>query len=123
MIDAGQKRAEGFAVVDDAADRNAAEADAVIAAFAADQARAPGFAAAVVIGERDLQRGIDRFRTGVAEEHMLKTRGRQRGDAACELEGLGMTELERRQLFDELNKVLDEEYDKILALPPAKKKT
>ena len=37
MIDAGEQRAEEFAVVDDAADRNAAEADAVIAALAADQ--------------------------------------------------------------------------------------
>jgi hypothetical protein len=37
MVDAGQQRAEELAVVDDAADRNAAEADAVIAALAADQ--------------------------------------------------------------------------------------
>jgi hypothetical protein len=40
MIDAGQQRAEELAVVDHAADRNAAEADAVIAALAADQALA-----------------------------------------------------------------------------------
>ena len=40
MIDAGQQRAERLAVVDDAADRDAAEADAVIAALAADEARA-----------------------------------------------------------------------------------
>ena len=37
MIDAGQQRAEHLAVVDDAADGSAAEADAVIAALAADQ--------------------------------------------------------------------------------------
>ena len=46
MIDAGEQRAEELAVGDDAADRDAAEADAVIAALAADQARAPGLAAA-----------------------------------------------------------------------------
>ena len=45
MIDAGQQRAEEFAVVDDAADRNAAEADAVIAALAADQPGARALAA------------------------------------------------------------------------------
>ena len=45
VIDAGQQRAEELAVVDDAADRDAAEADAVIAALAADQARARAFAA------------------------------------------------------------------------------
>ena len=37
MVDAGQQRAEEFAVVDHAADGNAAEADAVIAALAPDQ--------------------------------------------------------------------------------------
>ena len=46
MIDAGEQRAELFAVVDDAADRNAAEADAVIAALAADQPHARGLARA-----------------------------------------------------------------------------
>ena len=40
MVDAGEKRSEEFPVIDDAADRNAAEADAVIAAFTADQAGA-----------------------------------------------------------------------------------
>ena len=39
MVDAGQQRAEDLAVADDAADGSAAEADAVIAALAADQAR------------------------------------------------------------------------------------
>ena len=45
MVDAGEQRPEEFAVVDDAADRDAAEADAVIAALASDQARARAFAA------------------------------------------------------------------------------
>ena len=40
VVDAGEQRAEEFAVGDDAADRNAAEADAVIAALAPDQAGA-----------------------------------------------------------------------------------
>src|SRR6185436_11895755 len=39
MIDSGEQRAEPFAVVGDAADRGAAEIDAVIAALAADQPR------------------------------------------------------------------------------------
>ena len=62
MVDPGQERAEEFAVVDDAADGNAAEADAVIAALTADQARARALAAHIVVGERDLERGIDRLR-------------------------------------------------------------
>jgi transcriptional antiterminator Rof (Rho-off) len=42
MIDTGEQRAEELAVVDDAADRDAAEADAMIAALASDQAGAGG---------------------------------------------------------------------------------
>ena len=45
MIDAGEQRAVHPAVIDDAADRSAAEADAVIAALAADQAGAGALAA------------------------------------------------------------------------------
>ena len=62
MIDAGEQRAELLAVVDDAADRDAAEADAVIAALASDQAHARGVAAHIMIGERDLERSVDSFR-------------------------------------------------------------
>ena len=46
VVDAGQQGAEELAVGDDAADRDAAEADAVIAALAADEARARALAAA-----------------------------------------------------------------------------
>ena len=58
VIDAGEQRAEELAVVDHAADRNAAEADAVIGALAPDQALARPVPAHVVIGERDLQRRV-----------------------------------------------------------------
>ena len=85
---------KNLAVVDDAADRNAAEADAVIAALAADQAGALALAADVVVGERDLQRGVDRLRTRIAEEHVVEIARRERGDAARELEGLWMARTE-----------------------------
>ena len=100
MVDAGEQRAEELAVVDDAADRDAAEADAVIAALAPDQARARALAAHVVIGERDLERGVDRLRAGIAEEHVVEIARRQRRDAARELERLGMGELEGRRVVE-----------------------
>ena len=100
MIDAGEQRAEEFAVVDDAADRDAAEADAVIAALAPDQARARAFAAHVVIGERDLERGVDRLRAGIGEEHMVERAGRHRRHPARQLEGLGVGELEGRRVVE-----------------------
>ena len=62
VIDAGEQRAELFAVGDHAADRDAAEIDAVIAALAADQAGAAALALHALIGERDLQRRLDRLR-------------------------------------------------------------
>ena len=72
VIHAGQQAAEDLAVGDDAADRDAAEADAVIAALAADQPRARALAASAVVGERDLQRGIDRLGAGVGEEDVVE---------------------------------------------------
>ena len=80
MVDAGQQRAEELAVVDDAADRDAAEADAVIAALAADQAGARPCAADVVIGQRDLERRVGRLRARVAEEDVVEVARREIGD-------------------------------------------
>ena len=78
-----------------------------IAALAPDQAHARGLAAHVVVGERDLQCGIDGFRAGIAEEHMVEPGGRQIGDAAGELEGLGNAELERRGVIQRLGLLAD----------------
>ena len=77
VVDAGQQRAEELAVVDDAADRDAAEADAVIAALAADEARALPLARHVPVGERDLERGVDRLGAGVAEEDVVEVARRE----------------------------------------------
>ena len=63
VVDAGQQRAEHLAVGDDAADRDAAEIDAMIAALAADQPCARALALHPLVGERDLQRGLDGFGT------------------------------------------------------------
>ena len=117
MIDAGEQRAELFAVGDHAADRRAAEADAVIAALAADEARARGVAADVMIGERDLERGIDRLRTGIAEEHVIEIAGRQRRDAAGEFESLGMAELEGRREVEFGRLFLDGLDDRVAVMP------
>src|SRR5664279_4930723 len=89
MIDAGEQRAELLAVGNDAADRDAAEADAVITTLAADQPHARGVAANVVEGERDLERGVDRLRSGIAEEYVIEIARRERRDAARQLERLG----------------------------------
>ena len=82
---------------DDAADRDAAEADAVIAALAADQPRArrPSPLRAV-IGERDLERGVDRLRAGVGEEHVVEAARQPSATRRVgELEGDRVAHLER----------------------------
>ena len=99
MIDAGQQRAEHLAVVDNAADRGAAKADAMIAALAADQPGAGALAVELVIRQRDLQRGVGGFRAGIAEEHMVEPIRREIGDPACQFERLRNAELERRRVI------------------------
>src|SRR5262249_4331268 len=100
MVDAGEQRTEEFAVIDHAADRDAAEADAVIAALAPDQTGARALAADIVIGERDLQRGVDRLRARIAEEHVIEFAGGKCGDTAREFERLRMGELEGGRVIE-----------------------
>ena len=113
MIDARHHRAEGFAVVGEAADRHAAEADAVIAALAADEARALALPLGDPIGQRDLQRGVGRFRTGIAEEHVVEIGRRERGDTAGQFEGARMAELEGRREIELGRLGLDRLHDRI----------
>jgi hypothetical protein len=107
MIDSGQQRAEELAVVGHAADRDAAEADAVVAALAADQPLARAVSAHVVIGEGDLQRGVARLRAGVGEEHVIEIGGRQRGDPRGELEHQRMAKVEGRAEIELARLTLD----------------
>ncbi len=117
MVGAGQQPAEELAVVDHAADRDAAEADAMIASLAPDQPRPGAVAAHVVIGERDLEGGIDRLRTRIAEEHMVEIGRRQRSQAAGELERLGMGELKRRRIIELGGLGLDRRDDRVAIVP------
>src|ERR1700752_1044418 len=82
VVDARQQCAIEFSVVDDAANRGAAEADAMIAARAADQAGAAALAADLMIGERDLQCGVRGLRAGIAEEHIFEAFWRELSDPA-----------------------------------------
>ena len=113
MIDARQHRAERLAVVGKPADRHAAEADAVIAALAADEARALALALRDPIGQRDLQRGVGGLRAGVAEEHVVEVARRQRRDPARQLEGARMAELEGRREVELGRLLLDRLDDRI----------
>src|SRR6185295_13227297 len=73
---------------------HAAEVDAVITALAADEAEALRFAARAVVGERDLERGIDRLGARVGEEHAREARRSDARQALGELERDRMAHLE-----------------------------
>jgi hypothetical protein len=95
VVDARQMSRKGSAVRHHAADRHAAEADAVIAALAADQARPRPLADGALVGQRDLQRGVDRFRTRIGEEDAIETFGRDLGQPLGEIERERMAHVER----------------------------
>src|SRR5262245_33059029 len=97
MVDTGQQRAPLLAVVHPAAHRGAAEADAMIAALAADQARARALPARTLPGERDLERRIDRLGAGVAVEGVVEITRQHGGMPRRQLERLRMPHLERRR--------------------------
>jgi hypothetical protein len=104
VIDPGQQGPEHLAIGDDATHRDAAEIRAVITALAADKTSARALASHAMIGERDLQRGVDRFGAGIAEEDMVETGRRDGYQPGGELERLGVAHLERRGIiqFDQL---------------------
>ena len=96
VVDAGDAGAEKLAIRAEAAHRDAAEVDAVVAALAPDEPEASVVAARAVIGERDLERAVDRLRTGVREKHALEALRRDRREPLGKIEGERMTHLERR---------------------------
>ena len=112
MVDARQERAEIFAVVDHAANRNAAEANAVIGALAADEALARAIAPHVVIGERDLERRVAGLGARIAVEHVIEVARRKLGQARRELERQRMGELEGRREIELRRLPLDRSHDR-----------
>jgi hypothetical protein len=72
MVDARQQRAIMLAVASDAADGNTAKTYAMVATLAADQADTARFAARLVVGQRNLERRIHRFRAGIGIKHVAE---------------------------------------------------
>ena len=64
--------AKHLAVGHNAAHRDAAKVDAVVAFFAADQAGLAGLAFGAPVGTRHLQRRVGRLRTRAGEEHIVQ---------------------------------------------------
>src|SRR3546814_1432288 len=101
VIDAGQQCTELAAIAANAANRNTAETDPVIAALAPDQPGAAALAACALIGERDLERAVHRLGTRIGEEYPVQPRRHQQRDLRSRLEGQRMDELKGRGIVEE----------------------
>src|SRR5256885_3280910 len=101
------ERADRLSVAHQATRRRAADVHGGIGALAGYEIASLPLVAGEVIGERDLHRRVDRLGAGVAEEHMIQTRRRERGDAVGEGEcgrvtaHEGRCEVERLQLLSD----------------------
>ena len=111
VIDAGEQAAVEHAVLDDAAHRGAAEVGAVIAALTPDEPGLRALAPHIVIAERDLERGVGRFRARVGEEHVVEVARREIDQPVRELEGGRVAELEGRREIHALGLRLDRRHD------------
>jgi len=117
VIDRGHcLRGELASIRLDAAERNSAEAHAVIAARAADESNTLRLALRLPIGERDLERRIDRLRSRVAEEHAVDLLGQHPRELLRELEGERMSHLERRRVVHDAGLFADGRGDRFAAM-------
>ena len=119
MIHPRQHAAERLAVRRNATHRDAAEPHAVIATLAPDEHRALALPFRPPVGERDLQRGVDRFGAGVREEDVIEPRGRELRDTLGGDEHLGMRDLERRRVVELVELRLDRVDDRLPAVARA----
>jgi hypothetical protein len=89
----------------------------VIGALAADEACARRIAPHTVIGEGDLERGIDRFRPRVGEERVIEAARGNLHQLVGELEGTGVAHLERRRVVHALELRADRRGDLAPSVP------
>ena len=107
VIDTRQMGRKRAAVRHHAADRHAAETDAVIAALAADQARPRSLSDGALVGERDLQRGVDRLGARIGEEDAIEPLRRDLGKPLGEIERQRMAHVERGREVEVRQAALD----------------
>ena len=117
VVDTRQHRTEHLAVAHDAPDGDPAEAHAVITALAPDETGALALAAYPVVGECDLQRGVDRLGAGVAEKDVVEGLARQRHQALGQFEGQRVAHLEGGREIQRASSLGDGLDDRAAAVP------
>ena len=107
MINTTQHLAKCFAVARNTTHRNAAKVHTMIAALTPDQAGALAVAACTVIGKGDFKGGLNRFRTRVGVEHMIKVPRHDLSQTIGKLKRLGVTHLESWRIIQLVHLRLD----------------
>ena len=118
MVDRGGKLGRELAAVRlDAADGDAAEAHAMVAARPSDEPHALRLTLGLPVGEGDLERRIDGLGARVAEENVFEVGGEHRGELLRELERQRMAHLERRRVVHDARLFADGRGDRFPAMP------
>jgi len=117
MVYAGDTRPEHLLVRLKPAHRHAAEVDAVIAALTPDEAETLRFAAGAMVGERDLERRVDRFGARIGEEQAREALRRDAREPLGELERDRMAHLEGGREVHRRDLALDRLDDLRAAMP------
>jgi hypothetical protein len=115
-----ERLAVDLAVADDAADRDAAEVDAVVALLAADEPGLGALALEPPVRARHLERGVGGLGARAAEEHVIEAGRRQGLQPVGELERRGVAELERRRVVERRGLALDRLDDLAAAVAQAR---
>ena len=115
--DPGHPDPERLAVLHHSAQARPADVDAVVGPLARDHAHPGSLAPRTVIGQRDLDRGVDRFGAGVDEEHPVQPLRGEPGDPAGELELARMPGLKRRAVIEAQELVVNRLCDLVAAVP------
>ena len=117
VIDPGQQGSELAPVAHDPANRDPAKAHPVIAALAPDQTGPRALSARTLIGQRDLQRGIDAFGSGIGKEDPVKPRWHQQRKPRGGFERLRVRQLERRREIQFARRLADRLNYRSAAVP------
>jgi len=100
VIHSIQQTAEELADISNAADRNATKINAVIAALSTNQPLTSPFSPDSMVGDRNLQRRLHRFRAKIGEESVVYVTLQHYRQSIRKFKHTRMTHLESRRIIE-----------------------
>ena len=114
-----QLRPKRLAVGRQAAHAHAAEVDAVVTLFAANEHRAVAFAPGAMVSQRHFQGGVGGLRARIAKQHLVKVPRGHVGNHLRRFEGLVVAGLERRGVVQRVELLFDGFVDRLAVVARA----